>query len=320
MHPDLRKLLDNVRQVIVGKDEVIRMIIAALLARGHVLIEDVPGLGKTMLARSLASSLEARFKRIQFTPDLMPTDVTGVSVYQPQNQVFEFIEGPVFTDILLADEINRTSPRTQSSLLEAMEERQVTIDGKTHPLDGSFFVIATQNPIELEGTYPLPEAQIDRFLMRLELGYPTPEEEVRILETQVREHPVERLRPVMKIEKLREMQERVREVRVSKEIQTYIVHLTTNTRKHPELRLGVSPRGSLSLMHAAQAHAFLHGLDFVSPDSVKAVAPHVLAHRLILDAHRESVGLSRRAIVDRILEKTPVPTLPHGTPTAEIQG
>ncbi|MCZ6796170.1 MAG: MoxR family ATPase [Planctomycetota bacterium] len=320
MHSPLEKLLDNVRQVIVGKDDVIRMTIAALLARGHVLIEDVPGLGKTMLARSLAQSLEAKFKRIQFTPDLMPSDVTGVSVYHPRDQLFEFIPGPVFTDILLADEINRTSPRTQSSLLEAMEERQVTVDGETHVLSDSFFVIATQNPIELEGTYPLPEAQLDRFLMRLSLGYPEPEEEVRILEAQVRDHPLDHLKPVLTIEELRHLQRQVREVRVSPEIQGYIVGLTVNTRKHPELRAGASPRGSVSLMRAAQAHAFLLGLDFVTPDSVKAVAPHVLAHRLVLDAHRESAGVSRGAIIERILEKTAVPTQPHGTRPAEVQG
>ncbi|MBN1444360.1 MAG: MoxR family ATPase [Planctomycetes bacterium] len=296
------------------------MMITSLLARGHLLIEDAPGLGKTMLARSLAQSIQGRFRRIQFTPDLLPADVTGVSVFHPQSQLFEFMPGPVFTDILLADEINRTSPRTQSSLLEAMEERQVTVDGRTHELASSFFVVATQNPIELEGTYPLPEAQIDRFLMKLQLGYPAPEDEAQILEAQVKEHPVRRLKPVMTVEDLRELQDRVTDVRVSREIHAYIVSLAVGTRKHADVRWGASPRGSISLMRAAQALAFLQGLDFVTPDAVKAVAPHVLAHRLVLDPQREFTGLTRVGVIRKILSQTPVPTLPHDQHAAEVQG
>jgi MoxR-like ATPase len=331
MHPALKLLHDNIKRVIVGKDDVIELAIVGVLARGHLLIEDPPGLGKTMLARSLAQSLHAIFRRIQFTPDLLPSDVTGVSVFHPTRQQFEFFPGPVFTNVLLADEINRTSPRTQSSLLEAMEERQVTVDGKSHPLPDPFMVIATQNPVELDGTYPLPEAQIDRFLLRLELGYPEAEEEISILAAQVREHPITHLRPVLELEELRRLQEQVREVRVAREVQAYIVALAAATRGLPEVRLGISPRGSLGLLHAAQAHAFLRGMSYVSPDSVKAVARHVLGHRLLLDPHREYTGLSRRSIVERILGETPVPVLPrpvaasaastaHGQGAAEVQG
>jgi len=297
------------------------MAITALLARGHVLIEDAPGLGKTMLARSLAQSLDASFKRIQFTPDLLPSDVTGVSIYHPEKRAFEFHRGPVFAQVVLADEINRTSPRTQSALLEAMEERQVTVDGETHMLPSAFFVLATQNPIELDGTYPLPEAQIDRFLMRIELGYPAPEEEVRILAAQVESHPIDSLRPVMDLDELAGLQSRVRAVEVSPAMQAYIVNLVAGTRRHAAVRLGISPRGSLSLMRAAQAHAFLHSLPFVPPDSVKAVATAVLAHRLVLDPHREYTGLSRGEIIDRLLEDTDVPTLPAtGTASAAVVG
>ena len=315
MHPDLAPLFDNIRQVIVGKDDVIRNVLTALLARGHVLIEDAPGLGKTMLARSLAQSLHCTFKRIQLTPDLLPTDVTGVSIYHPRHERFEFIPGPVFTQVLLADELNRTSPRTQSSLLEAMEERQVTVEGKTMPLDELFFVMATQNPIELEGTFPLPEAQIDRFLMRIELGYPDPDAEVEILARQVTSHPVDDLQPVMEAGDIVAMQGRVRQVHVAAEIRSYIVALAGSTREHADVRIGISPRGSLALMHAAQASAFLDGDSYVSPDVVKTVAPAVLCHRLFLDPHREYAGLSRTEIIDRTIEVTPVPTLPHGART-----
>jgi MoxR-like ATPase len=317
LEPRLQKLYENVRRVIFGKDEVLRLALTGLLARGHLLIEDAPGLGKTMLARALAQSLHASFHRIQFTPDLLPADVTGVSIYHPERLAFEFHAGPVFAEVLLADEINRTSPRTQSSLLEAMEERQVTVDGKTHALPELFFVIATQNPIEVDGTYPLPEAQLDRFLMRIEIGYPSAAEEARILEAQVASHPIETLEPVLDVASLLDLQRRVREVLVSREVRDYIVGLTERSRRHPDVRLGVSPRGSLALMRAAQAHAFLHGLAFVPPDSVKAVAPFVLVHRLVVDPHREYTGLSRREIVDRLLEETPVPTLPHGTPQTQ---
>ncbi len=296
------------------------MALTALLARGHVLIEDAPGLGKTMLARAFAESLHASFRRIQFTPDLLPSDVTGVSVYHPERHQFEFHPGPVFTQVLLADEINRTSPRTQSALLEAMEEGQVTVDGTTHALEDPFFVIATQNPIELDGTYPLPEAQVDRFLMRLEIGYPEADEEVRILQSQTTGHPIDSLEAVMDVEDLYAIQKEVRQVQVAAEVQRYIVDLVALTRAHPDVRIGISPRGSLALMRAAQAHAFVAGLQFVPPDSVKAVAPSVLSHRLMLDPHREYTGISKADIVTRLLREIPVPTLPHDRRPAEIQG
>jgi MoxR-like ATPase len=303
---------ENVRRVIIGKDEVIKLALTTLLARGHLLIEDAPGLGKTMLAKTLAQSLSATFKRIQFTPDLLPSDVTGVSIFAPSRQEFEFFPGPVFSQILLADEINRTSPRTQSSLLESMEERQVTVDGKTHKLAEPFFVVATQNPIELEGTYPLPEAQLDRFLMRIHLGYPKPREETRILAAQVSGHPLEDIKPVLAVDQLLELQRAVLTVSVSAEIQSYIVRLVTATRSEEETRLGASPRGSLAVMRAAQAHSFLHGFDYVTPDSVKAVAPHVLPHRILLEPQREYTGLTQHDLVQRILAETPVPTSPEG--------
>ncbi len=311
MEPTLRRLCDNIASVIVGKDDVIRMVVAGLLARGHVLIEDAPGLGKTLLARALAQSVAASFKRIQFTPDLLPADVTGVSVYNTQDRVFEFRHGPVFANVLLADEINRTSPRTQSSLLEAMEERQVTVEGRTYPLSAPFFVIATLNPIELSGTFPLPEAQLDRFLMRLSIGYPAAEDEIRILAMQIEDEPIATIRPCITLEDLIRMQDAVRKVRVAPEIQEYIVAIARASRENPAVRLGLSPRGSLAMMRAAQAHAFLGGARFVAPDDVKAVASAVIGHRLSLDAEREAVGSDRATIVDEILKAAPVPILPH---------
>jgi MoxR-like ATPase len=319
LEPRLQALFDNVRKVIFGKDDVIQLALAALLARGHLLIEDAPGLGKTMLARAIAQSLHAKFKRVQFTPDLLPSDVTGLTVFDPAHQKFEFFPGPIFAHVLLADEINRTSPRTQSSLLESMEERQVTVDGKTHALPDPFFVIATQNPIEVEGTYPLPEAQLDRFLMRIELGYPEPEEERRILAEQVEEHPIHRLQPILDVEELLALQRRVREVRVGPEVEEYIVAIATATRRSPEVRLGVSPRGSLALMRAAQARAFLAGRSYVTPDHVKATALEVLSHRIVLDPHREQTGLSKRKLIQKALGEVPVPALPHDQPHARAR-
>ena len=319
MEPRLEALYQNVRKVIIGKDEVVKLAVTALLARGHLLIEDAPGLGKTMLARAIAQSLRATFKRIQFTPDLLPSDVTGVTVFDPSHQRFEFFPGPVFAQVILADEINRTSPRTQSSLLEGMEERQVSVDGKTHLLPEPFFVVATQNPIELEGTYPLPEAQLDRFLLRLELGYPQADEEMRILAEQVHEHPIHQLQPVMEVENLLELQAEVRQVRVGPEVMRYIVSLVGATRASPETRLGASPRGALALMRAAQAHAFLLGFSFATPDSVKTVAPHVLAHRILLEPQREYTGLSRKKLIGDILKEIPVPTLPHDKVVHQVQ-
>jgi MoxR-like ATPase len=290
------------------------------LARGHLLIEDAPGLGKTMLARAIAGSVRATFKRIQFTPDLLPSDVTGVTVFDPAHQRFEFFPGPIFTHVLLADEINRTSPRTQASLLESMEEGQVTVDGKTHRLPEPFFVVATQNPIELEGTYPLPEAQLDRFLMRIELGYPPGDEEVRILAEQVVEHPIQKLEPVLDVTDLIALQRDARQVRVGREVLEYIVAILSATRSSPQARIGVSPRGGVALLHAAQAHAFLHGFSFLPPDSVKAVAPQVLSHRILLDPRREYAGLSTTQLVQDILNQVPVPTVPHDRAPVKAQG
>jgi MoxR-like ATPase len=311
VEPRLKALYDNIRKVIYGKDEVIKLVLSACVAGGHILIEDAPGLGKTMLARALAQSLRVTFKRVQFTPDLLPSDVTGVTVFDPAAHRFEFFPGPIFTHVLLADEINRTSPRTQSSLLESMEERQVTVDGTTHRLPEPFFVVATQNPIELEGTYPLPEAQLDRFLMRLRLGYPRPADEVRMLEEQAIEHPIGRLEPVLEAADLLRIQGEARRVEAAPEMLGYVVALVDATRRNAAARLGVSPRGTLALLRAAQAHAFLHGMRFVTPDSVKIVAPHVLTHRIVLDPQKEYAGRTREEIVDEALASVAVPTLPH---------
>ncbi len=311
MEPRSAALFENVRKVILGKDEVIKLALTTLVAQGHLLIEDAPGLGKTMLARAIAQSLHAKFKRLQFTPDLLPSDVTGVTVFAPARQDFEFFPGPIFTQILLADEINRTSPRTQSSLLESMEERQVSVDGTTHKLPAPFFVIATQNPIELEGTYPLPEAQLDRFLMRIQLGYPSADDELRILTAQVHEHPIDHLESVMQVDDLLTLQKNARRVKLGVEVQRYIIELVRATRKSKETRLGVSPRGGLALMRASQAHSYMHGFSFVSPDSIKRVAPFVLAHRILLDPHAEYTGLTTNQVIRRILKEVPVPTLPH---------
>jgi MoxR-like ATPase len=305
-------LLANLNKVILGKESALRLVISCLLGRGHLLIEDVPGVGKTMLARTLARSIDARFRRVQCTPDLLPSDITGVSVFHPTQQAFEFHQGPVFTHILLADEINRASPRTQSSLLECMEESQVTVDGTTHPLEQLFFVVATQNPIELDGTYPLPEAQLDRFLMRIRIGYPDPEEECRVLSDRVLEQPIEHVEPVLDLEQLLDLQAQVRAVHVGAEIQRYIVELVNASRAHPDVRIGISPRGGLSLMRASQAYTFVHGGSFVTPDAVRAMAAPVLAHRLILDPHREHAGVSKADVVGKLIERTTVPTVPTG--------
>lgn len=308
------------RQVIVGKDDAIKLALATLLANGHLLIEDAPGLGKTMLARAIAQSIDAGFKRIQFTPDLLPSDVTGVTVFAPARQEFEFFPGPIFTQVLLADEINRTSPRTQASLLESMEEQQVSVDGETHRLPQPFFVIATENPIELEGTYPLPEAQLDRFLMCIGIGYPSAEEELRILQARVDTPPIDDLKPVMGVDDVLALQRQVRAVKLSVEVQRYIVEIVRATRDAPETRLGASPRGALSLMRASQAHALIHGLKFVTPDSVKRVAAAVLAHRLLLDPHAEYTGVTKLQVIEKVLQKIAVPTLPHDQVRLQAQG
>jgi len=299
-------LIENVERVIVGKRPTIEFIMVALLCEGHVLIEDVPGSGKTMLARSIATSLGISFKRIQCTPDLLPNDVTGVSVFNQKSGEFEFKPGPIFANILLTDEINRATPRTQAALLEAMQEQQVTADGVTRDLPRPFLVLATQNPIEYEGTFPLPEAQLDRFLMRLSLGYPSRPEERQILTNLWREHPITKLAKVVDGNDLLSLQKRIWDVNVDSTLQDYIVMLVESTRTHPDLALGVSPRGSLALFKAAQAFAAIRGRDYVIPEDIKTLAPLTLAHRLIPRPEAELRGRTARLILEDVLEKTPL--------------
>ncbi len=296
----------NVERVIVGKHREVRLALVALMCQGHLLIEDVPGTGKTMLARALAKSLDCTFKRIQFTPDLLPTDVTGLSIYNQKTQEFEFRAGPVVSQVVLADEINRATPKTQSALLEAMEERQMTVDGTTRALPQPFMVIATQNPIEYEGTFPLPEAQLDRFMLRLRMGYPEPVEEMLILDEQKRAHPVDGLVPVADAAEVLAMQRDVREIYVDPAISDYIVRLVSATRSHPDVYLGASPRGSLALYRAGQAFAALTGRDYVIPDDVKALAEPALAHRIILKTAASIRGVEPQSIVNEMLMTVPI--------------
>ena len=300
-------IVDNVARVIVGKDDVIELCLVALLCEGHILLEDVPGIGKTTLAKALARSVGCTFKRIQFTPDLLPSDVTGVLYFNQKSQEFEFRPGPVMAQIVLADEINRATPRTQSSLLEAMQERQVTVDVETLRLPRPFMVLATQNPIELEGTFPLPEAQVDRFLMRLALGYPDRAEENDILLRYERDDPLDGLTPVIEAQDLLAMQRQVRDVRVEGSVREYIVDVVRATREHAAVELGVSPRGSLALYNTAQALAALRGRDFVVPDDVKTLAPVVLTHRLIISPQTRLRGRRPEEIVAEIVASVPVP-------------
>jgi MoxR-like ATPase len=303
----IRQVVEQVETVIVGKRDTVELAVVALLCDGHLLIEDIPGVGKTTLAKSLALSLGCSFKRIQFTPDLLPSDITGTSIYNQKTLEFEFRKGPVFANIVLADEINRATPKTQAALLECMEERQVTSDGVTHTLPRPFFVVATQNNIEHAGTYQLPEAQLDRFLMRVGIGYPSQEDEVKILGAQVRQHPIDAIRPVLSAQELLEVQEAVRDVHVAAPMQDYIVEIVTATRSHNQIEVGASPRGSLALMHAGQAHAALQGRDFVVPDDVKKLAPYVLAHRTVLNAETRARGIEDIAVIGDILNRIPVP-------------
>jgi MoxR-like ATPase len=313
------QILDNVEHVIVGKRSSIELLVVALLCEGHVLIEDVPGVGKTMLARAIAISLGGNFKRLQCTPDLLPNDVTGVSVFNQQNGQFEFRPGPIFVNILLADEVNRATPRTQSALLEAMQEQQVTVDGVTRPLPRPFMVMATQNPIEYEGTFPLPEAQLDRFLMRLSLGYPTPADERVILNNLRREHPITQLQAVhaggdgngqadagAMLAEMLEIQREIWEVHVDETLENYIVNLVTATRRHPDLSLGASPRASLALYKTAQALAAVRGRDHVIPDDIKYLLPVTLPHRLIVRPESELRGRSADAVLADILKEIPL--------------
>lgn len=306
-HPSLEKVLQNIEKVIIGKRDIAELSLVALLAEGHVLLEDVPGVGKTMMVRSLATSIGAAFKRIQFTPDLLPSDVTGVSIFNPKEQEFIFRPGPIMGNIILADEINRTSPKTQSALLEGMEEASVTVDGVTRKLEQPFFVMATQNPIEYEGTYPLPEAQLDRFLMKLKMGYPDILEEMEVLNRAQHVPPIEDLEPVISLKELRELQQDVKYVHVDTTVKRYIVDLANKTREHQSVYLGTSPRGSIALMKAAQAYAFLYGRDYVLPDDVQYLAPFVFAHRLILKSEAKYEGIDAEQIVKEIVKKIPVP-------------
>lgn len=302
-----KSIIENISQVIVGKERSIELLMIALLADGHVLLEDVPGLGKTLVAKTLAKSIGGSFKRVQFTPDLLPSDVTGFNVYNQQTSQFTFQSGPVISNILLADEINRAIPRTQSSLLESMEERQVTVDGQTFPLPKPFFVIATQNPIEMEGTFPLPEAQLDRFLMRIGLGYPDKQEELAILERFQEKDPLESLEAVITPEKLSDLQEARKKVHVSGPVREYITEVVRATRGHPALRFGASPRASLGLMRAGQAMAVLHGLEYVLPDHIKTLVIPVLSHRLILKEEERLRGEVPEHFLEEILMQIPVP-------------
>ncbi len=302
-----QRVIANVEQVIVGKQDSVRLTLIAVLCGGHILIEDVPGVGKTTLAKSIARSIGCGFKRIQFTPDLLPSDVTGVSIFNPGSGSFEFHPGPIVSQFVLADEINRATPKTQSALLEAMEESQITVDGATYPLPTPFLVMATQNPIEYEGTFPLPEAQLDRFMLNISLGYPSPRDEVQILDRQQFRHPIDSLEQTLSAEELMAMQEHVREVRVEREIREYIVALVAATRQHQHVYLGASPRGSLALFHASQALATLRGRDYVIPDDVKALVKPTLSHRLIIAPAARVRGVTPAAVLDEALTMTPTP-------------
>ncbi|MGD0921060.1 MAG: MoxR family ATPase [Terriglobia bacterium] len=302
----ITELKAQLGKVILGKGEVIQDLVIALLSGSHILMEDVPGVGKTTLAKALAKSLSADFKRVQFTPDLLPTDILGSSVYNPRDGTFTFKQGPVFTNILLADEINRASPRTQSSLLEAMSERQASIEGTTYALPAPFLVIATQNPIEFHGTYPLPEAQLDRFGMRINLGYPAKDQEVDVLYSQFHHHPLENVSPLLDCAVVTEMQTAVRAVRVDPRIARYIVDLTDASRHHSAVKVGCSPRGSLILFRTTQARAFVASRDYAIPEDVKAVAVATLAHRLALETKAKYSGVLKEDIVRELLDKVPV--------------
>lgn len=302
-----RKIIENVGKVIIGKEETVTFLLTALLAEGHVLLEDMPGTGKTQMAKALAASLESDFSRIQFTPDLLPSDVTGLNVFNRKNNEFELRRGPVFTNILLADEINRATPRTQSGLLECMEEKQVTIDGISYRLERPFFVIATQNPIETAGTFPLPEAQLDRFMMKLSIGQPSVSEEQAILSRFGKENPLKELKAVVTKEELLLMREEVRAVFVHEAVEKYIVEITASTRKKEKIIAGASTRGALALMHAAKAYAALMGRNFCIPDDIKKLALPVLAHRLVISYGCQK-GSEAQNIIREILEEVPVPT------------
>lgn len=304
---ELKALIENVEKVIVGKNETIRLLMVGLLTNGHILIEDVPGVGKTMLSLSIAKSISGDFKRIQFTPDLLPSDITGGFVYSPKTGEFSFKKGPLFTNILLADEINRTTPRTQSALLECMQEFRVTADGATFDLPRPFMVIATDNPIEYQGTYPLPEAQIDRFLMKINMGYLSVEEEIKVISGQKVKHPVEEIKPVLDLAQVLRLQEEVKKIQISPNILEYIVNLVSSTRTLKEIKLGASPRASIALMKASCAWAMLEARDYVVPDDVIKLVPWVLKHRIILEPKTIIAGKSADAVIEELVKSIPIP-------------
>ena len=311
VHFTAQKIIDNVEKVIIGKHEEVQLALVALLCQGHILIDDVPGVGKTMLAKSIARSLGCTFKRIQFTPDMLPSDVTGVSIYNQKIADFEFRPGPLTAQVVLADEINRATPKVQSALLEAMEERQITVDGVTRKMPSPFHVLATQNPIEYEGTFPLPEAQLDRFLLRINIGYPTQNEEIAIIENQQYIHPIEQIDHVVDASDIVKLQETVKKIFVDDLVKKYIVSLVEATRHHPSIYLGSSPRGSLAIFRTAQARALLNGRDYVLPDDIKALAEPALAHRSLMSSSGQSQGKDGRVTIAEILDTIPVPgTMP----------
>lgn len=306
----LERIVSNIQSVIRGKRDVVEAAVLTLAAEGHLLIEDAPGLGKTMLAKSIARSIDGSFKRVQATPDLLPSDITGVAIFRQKSQEFEFVPGPIFANILVIDEINRTTPRTQAALLEAMEEHQVTAEGVSRPVPSPFFVIATQNPLEYHGTYPLPEGQLDRFLIATSLGYLAPAEERSVIGDQLLEHPIDRVGPVVSLTEIEDVQRRVRETRVEGVVLDYIIAITHATREHPDLVLGAGPRGSLGLTRASQARAMLLGRDYVLPDDVKALASPVLGHRVLPKPQLRLGPMAGKAIVEEVLQKVPVPVGP----------
>ncbi|MGB9679144.1 MAG: AAA family ATPase [Thermoanaerobacteraceae bacterium] len=298
---------NNIEKVIIGKNEVIDLMLTALISSGHILLEDVPGVGKTTIAKALAKSINCDFKRVQFTPDLLPSDLTGINIYNQKTNEFEFRKGPVFTNILLADEINRATPRTQSSLLEAMEERQTTVDGVTYKIEKPFLVIATQNPIENYGTFPLPEAQVDRFLIKLKMGYPSREEEEKIINLFDKLNPLDSIKPVCQKDDIIKMQESFSDVYVDKDVLGYILDIIDKTRNYKTIELGASPRASIVLFKAVQAYAYIHGRDFVTPDDVKYMAPYILSHRIILKGESKLKNIDSNSIINEILKETNIP-------------
>ena len=306
-HQIAQSIVENITKIIIGKDSAVELAVVTLLCQGHALIEDVPGVGKTMLARSLARSTGCAFRRIQFTPDLLPSDITGVSIYNQQSGAFEFKPGPILSQLVLADEINRATPKTQSALLESMDEQQVTVEGTTHPLPAPFTVMATQNPIEYEGTFPLPEAQLDRFLTTIRLGYPSIEQELAIVSSQEQAHPIDSLEEVVSAEQILDVQQSVRSVYVDDLIREYIVTLVDRSRTHPDAALGSSPRGSLALFRGAQALALIRGRDFALPDDVKELAEPMLSHRIIVSPAGRMRGVQSSDVVAALVEEVPVP-------------